>query len=183
MNGSHTWDEFLDLDEDDQRELLDGDFVEIEVPTWTHGCIVGALIGALGSWARLKKTGRVLASGYKLRIDDRRGAMPDIQFYRTGNWPVGQDRGLETGHPDLAIEVISPSSRSKDRVRKLYDYAAIGIPEYWLVDPEARTLERLVLREGTYSIVEALEGDAVFRPAGFDGLEIDLRSLWEDAEA
>jgi Uma2 family endonuclease len=180
--GPHTWEEFLELDEDDPRELLDGEFVEIEVPTRTHESIVTSLIVTLGSWARLKKAGRVLASGYKLRIDARRGAMPDIQLYRTGNWPAGQDKGLETGHPDLVIEVISPSSQSKDRVRKLHDYAAIGIPEYWLVDPEARTLERLVLRDGTYSIVEALEGDAVFRPAELEGLEIELGPLWEEAE-
>ena len=181
--GTHTWEEFIELDEDDLRELLDGEFVEIETPTWTHECIVGALIAVLGSWTRLKKAGRVLASGYKLRIDDRQGIMPDVQFYRTGNWPVGQDKGLETGHPDLVVEVISPSSRSKDRVRKNHDYAAIGVPEYWLVDPEARILERRVLRDGTYSIVEALEGDAVFRPEGFEGLEIELGPLWEEAEA
>ena len=176
--GPYTWRDFIELDEDDPRELLDGYLVEIEVPTWTHEEIVASLIESLGHWARERKAGRVLASGYKVRIGERRGAMPDVQFFRSENLPMGQDKGLERGHPDLAIEVISPTSRSKDSVRKLYDYAAIGVPEYWLIDPEARTLERLVLRDGTYSIVEAIEGDAVFRPAGFDGLEIDLGWLW-----
>jgi Uma2 family endonuclease len=121
-----------------------------------------------------------LGSGYRLRIDDRRGTMPDVQFYRRGNSPAGQETGLERGRPDLVIEVISPSSRSKDSVRKLHDYAALGVPEYWLIDPEAHTLERLVLRQGAYSIVEALEGAVVFRPEGFEGLEIDLGRLWAE---
>jgi Uma2 family endonuclease len=177
--GPYTWSDFIELDEDDPRELLDGHLVEIEVPNWTHEAIVATLIGTLEPWARAKKAGRVLASGYKVRIGERRGAMPDVQFFRTGNIPVDQQKGLERGHPDLAIEVISPTGRSKDSVRKLYDYAAIGAPEYWLVDPEARTLTRMVLREGVYSIVEAVEGDAVFRPEGFDGLEIDLARLWD----
>ena len=176
-----TWSEFIELDEDDSRELVDGALMEVDVPTGTHEAIVAALIGFLTAWAWPRRAGRVYASGYKVRISDRRGAMPDVQFFRAGNEPKGQDRGLERGRPDLAIEVISPTSRSKDSVRKLHDYASIGVPEYWLVDPEARTLERLVLREGVYSIVEALEGDAVFAPGAFEGLEIALARLWEVA--
>jgi len=179
LAGRYRWKDFIGLDEDDPRELLDGRLVEIEVPTWTHERIVAALIAILGQWSMARKAGQVIGSGYKLRISDRRGAMPDVQFYRRGNFPVEQEKGLERGRPDLAIEVISPSSRSKDSVRKLQDYASIEVPEYWLVDPEARTLERLVLRDGLYSIVEAHEGDAVFRPDGFDGLEIPLAELWD----
>jgi len=58
--------------------------------------------------------------------------------------------------------------------------ASIGVPEYWLIDAEAQILERPVLRDDVYSIVEALEGDAVFRPDGFEGLEIPLAELWKD---
>jgi Uma2 family endonuclease len=181
--GPHTWSDFLELEEDDPRELLDGLLLEIEVPTWTHERIVAVLIAVLGTWAWTRRAGQVLGSGYKLRIDDRRGTMPDVQYYRRGNSPAGQEAGLERGRPDLVIEVISPSSRSKDSVRKLYDYAALEVPEYWLVDPEARTLEQLVLREGTYSIVEALEGAVTFRPEGFEGLEIDLGRLWDGPQA
>jgi Uma2 family endonuclease len=178
--GPYTWRDFVELDEDDPRELLDGQLVEIELPTWTHERIVAALIAILTQWSWSRKAGQVLASGYRLRIDERRGTMPDVQFYRKGNPPSGQEKGLERGRPDLVVEVISPSSRSKDSVRKLYDYAAIGVPEYWLLDPEARTLERLVLRDGVYSIVEAVEGDALFQPEGFDGLEVDLGRLWNE---
>lgn len=181
--GPYTWKDFIELDEDDPRELLDGRLVEIEVPTWAHERIVTIVLAVLETWAWGSDAGDVVSSAYKIRIEDRRGTMPDIQFYRRGNPAAGQEAGLEHGHPDLAIEVISPSSRSKDSVRKLHDYASIGIPEYWLIDPEARTLERLVLREGTYSIVEALEGSAVFRPEGFEGLEIDLGRLWSVAKA
>lgn len=179
---SYTWQDFLELDEEDPRELVGGQLVEIDMPTLTHERIVAVLIAILGHWSSLTSSGQVIGSGYRIRIDDEHGYMPDVQFYRTGNLPVGQDKGLEHGHPDLVVEVISPTSRSKDTVRKLRDYAALGVPEYWLVDPEARTLERLVLREGIYGIVEALEGEAVFAPSGFDGLEVPLARLWEEGE-
>lgn len=176
--GPYTWRDFIELDEDDPRELLDGYLVEIEVPTLTHERIVADLISSLLQWARPRKAGLVLGSGFKVRINDRRAWMPDLQFYRTGNSPADQEQGLERGHPDLVVEVISPSSSSNDRVQKRHDYAAIGVPEYWLIDPKDRTLERQVLREGAYLIVEPIGGDVIFRPESFEGLEIDLRLLW-----
>lgn len=182
-SSSFTWKDFIALDEDDTRELVDGRLVEVEVPTKTHERIVAGLIILLGHWSWTRNAGQVLASGYKLRVTETRGVMPDVQFYRRGNEPRGQEQGLEEGRPDLVVEVVSAGSRSKDSVRKLHDYASLGVPEYWLIDPDARTLERLVLRDGVYGIVEALEGDAVFAPEEFEGLEIPLGRLWAEGEA
>jgi Uma2 family endonuclease len=105
--------------------------------------------------------------------------MPDLQFYREGNDAVrDQDSGLVRGRPDLVVEVISPSSRRYDRVTKLRWYAQLAVPEYWLVDPEARTLERLVLRDGAYVIAASLAEEEMFAPETFDALSIPLARLW-----
>lgn len=177
-----TWDDFLGLDEDDPRELIDGEFLESDVPTQTHEHIVNLIAFFLTGWARAQRRGRVLSSGYKIRVSERRGYMPDVQFYRSADVLKGQDRGLVQGHPDLVVEVISETSRSRDRIRKLHDYAGLGVPEYWVIDPEARTVERLVLRDGIYAIAEGLTEDSVFRPASFPGLEIPLPELWAPPE-
>jgi len=179
-NTRYTWDDFVALDEDDLRELIDGELVEVEVPTRSHERVVIRLATALTNWADAGHGGEALGSGYKIRISDRRGVMPDVQFFRRGNVPAAdQDQGLVRGHPDVVVEVVSPSSRRYDRMKKLQWYAQLGVPEYWLVDPEAQMLERLVLREGVYGIVESLGGDDVFRPTSFEGLEIPLARLWE----
>ena len=175
----YTWDDFVALEEDDPRELIDGELVEVEVPGWKHEKIVAALCFFLRTWAEAGRGGHVIASGYKLRISDRRGVMPDVQFYRQGNdVSVDQDSGLVRGRPDLVVEVVSPSSQRYDRVIKLRWYAQLGIPEYWLVDGAARTIERLVLRDGAYVIAASLAEDEIFRPESFDGLEIPLSKLW-----
>src|SRR5438132_10529583 len=101
--GPHRWEEFLALDDDDKRELIDGHFLEIDLTTKTHEWIVTWLVTCLTIWALPRRAGIVLASGFKVRIRDDRGVMPDVQFFRRGGRPV-PDRGLDRGAPDLAVE-------------------------------------------------------------------------------
>jgi Uma2 family endonuclease len=87
------------------------------------------------------------------------------------------ERAVE-GPPDLVVEILSPGSRRRDRVAKLNAYARRGVQHYWLVDPEARTLEALELEDGGYRLAVAVSGEASFSPALFPGLDIPLAELW-----
>jgi Uma2 family endonuclease len=178
--GPYTWDDFVALEEDDLRELIDGELVEVEVPTKLHEYIVWLLSMHLANWALPRKAGFGVVSGFKVKVTERRGVMPDMQFFRSTN-PAskGDAMGLVSGHPDLAVEIISESSRRYDRVTKLAWYASIGVPEYWVIDPSARTLERLVLQDGKYLVADVLAEDATFRPESFEGMEIPLATLWQ----
>jgi Uma2 family endonuclease len=178
--GPYTWDDFVGLPDDDRRELIDGWLVEVEVPTEMHEYVVATLIGVLWGWTRAHG-GRVLASGYRVRISAKRGVMPDVQLYRRGNDSAArQQKGLDEGAPpDLVVEVVSPKRARFDRVKKLAWYAAKRVPEYWIISPEDRTLERLVLRDGSYVIADAASEDDVLRPNTFEGLEVPLAELWK----
>jgi Uma2 family endonuclease len=178
---SHTWEDFVALDEDDRRELIDGELVEIEMPSSPHERLVALLAYFFEAWARAGGGGRTFASGLKVRVSERRGLMPDLQFYRPDNRPAGRSGAVVDGRPDLAIEIISPSSVRYDRVIKLGYYASIGVPEYWLVDIENETVERLVLDGDRYRIESALSGDEVLSPTTFPGLAIPLMELWAAA--
>lgn len=67
-------------------------------------------------------------------------------------------------------------------MKKLRWYAELGVPEYWIIDAEAKTLERLVLRDGSFVIAASLDAtdgsENTFRPESFQGLEIQLEKLW-----
>jgi Uma2 family endonuclease len=176
---SVTWAEFVALEEDDLRELVDGVLLEIDVPNKQHEWAVSTLIWLLRAWAEPRQAGTVLGSGYKIRIDERRGVMPDVQFVRRGREAILGSEGIEAGAPDLVVEVVSPTSARYDRVQKLAWYAAIGVAEYWIIDPQGETVERLVLgTDHRFVIAESLAGEAGFRPDSFPGLEIPLADLW-----
>lgn len=80
--------------------------------------------------------------------------------------------------PDWGCEVLSPSTASLDRGDKLKAYAREGVAHVWLVDPEARTLEVLALREPSYVVFDVFSDDAKVRAAPFDAIELDLGLLW-----
>ena len=171
-----TWSDFIALPDDDRRELVGGRLMELDVPTQLHEHIVAMVIYWLTAWRKAGGGGRVLSSGFKVRIRDDEGFMPDVQYFKPGR--VVPEQALTEGGPDLSVEVISPSSGHFDRVEKLNGYASIGTAEYWLIDPENRTLGRYLLTGGRLVADDTLEGDSVFRPATFSGLEIPLSELW-----
>ncbi len=180
LENSVSWDEFIALPDDDRRELLDGVLLDMDMPTEIHEHIVVALAIHLGLWGR-EHGARVLASGYKVKIGPRRGFMPDLQLYRADNPHRRGRQGLAEGHPDLVVEIISPGSARYDRLVKLNGYARIGVPEYWLIDPDLQSIERFALRDGQYTVAQNASENEVFEPASFPGVSIPLAELWAGA--
>lgn len=168
--------------EDEPGELVDGLLREEEVADSPHEVIVSALLFVLLTWAR-PRGGRVLASETKYALSPRRGRKPDISVFLTRDRKLPR-RGATRHPPDLMIEVVSPDPRDRrrDRIEKLREYAAFGVRWYWLVDPEARSLEILKLGEdGRY--IHALDaGDGTIEVPEHEGLTIDLDALWRELD-
>ena len=80
--------------------------------------------------------------------------------------------------PTLIIESLSPGHESHDRRTKRKWYAEFGVPNYWLFDPFARSLECLVLEGKTYRVDQTGHGDETVRPVLFPGLVIPLADVW-----
>ena len=80
--------------------------------------------------------------------------------------------------PTLVIESLSPGHESHDRRTKRKWYAEFGVPNYWLFDPFARSLECLVLDGGSYRVDQSGREDDEVRPSMFPGLVVPLATLW-----
>lgn len=133
-----TWQEFLDLPEDPalrHAELINGEVV-VTTPSVLHQRVVGLLITALNIWIRGGQNNGEATMDPAVQIAVDRGYLPDIAWYREEQCsPPGQTPGFD-GPPTLVAEVLSPSTRRLDAVRKRNDYAHIGVRELWLIDPE-----------------------------------------------
>jgi Uma2 family endonuclease len=80
--------------------------------------------------------------------------------------------------PTLVIESISLGHEVHDEEIKRRWYAEAGVPNYWLLNAYAKTLQCLILRDGTYRLDAAGKGTAKVKPAAFSGLVIPLKTLW-----
>jgi Uma2 family endonuclease len=178
-----TLEEWADLDDEVEGELVDGLLEEEEMPSFLHEMIVGWLIETLRGWAR-RRGGRVAASEAKIAVGPRRGRKPDVSVYVRSQMPAAADR-LITVAPYLVVEVTSPRPRDtrRDRVDKLGDYARAGIRYYWILDPQLRSLEVFELsRGGRYAVALTAAGGRT-RVRGCPGLVVDLDALWREVDA
>ena len=130
------------LPDDGQRhEIIDGVHYVTPSPALPHQYVVGELLGALFLYLRAEPIGWALTSPSDIELAPDTIVQPDILVL-----PRTSDRRprswAEGGLPILVIEVISPSSRSRDRIVKRPRYQRAGIAEYWIVDIESRLVER-----------------------------------------
>jgi Uma2 family endonuclease len=174
--------EWAELDDEIEGELVDGFLEEEEMPSFLHELIVGWLIETLRGWAR-RRGGRVAASEAKIAVGPRRGRKPDVSVYLPSQMPDGQDR-LITVAPYLVVEVTSPRPRDtrRDRVDKLGDYARAGVRYYWILDPQLRSLEVFELGRGGRYTVALTASAGRKRAPGCPGLVADLDALWQEVD-
>lgn len=178
-----TLDEWANMDEDEEGELVDGHLVEEEVPDVVHECIVSWLHLAIGPWVK-GRGGRIFVSELKFRIDDRRGRKPDLSIDLTRARKVDHTK-LQTLMPDIIVEVVTagPRNERRDRVEKMTEYARVGSKWYWLVDPALGSFEVFELTDrGAYARVLAATEGVVAAIPGCSGLTLDLDSLWAELE-
>jgi Uma2 family endonuclease len=91
-------------------------------------------------------------------------------------------RGIEAP-PLLVVEVLSPSTEKFDRQVKARRFAALGVPHYSVLDPEARRVECYRNVSGTFELTSSADGDRSPASPDFEGLTIDLAAIWRQAAA
>ncbi len=106
--------------------------------------------------------------------------VPDFGGWRRTRMPSPPETAYFELAPDWICEILSPSTASFDRIRKLAVYAREGVCHAWLVDPLARTLEVLRPEAGHWVIVSSHEGDETVRAEPFAEVELELSDLWVD---
>jgi Uma2 family endonuclease len=175
-----TYADYVALPDDGRRyEILDGELAVSPSPTSRHQLVSHNLVFALSSWVRAKRLGRMWAAPLDLILADTVVMQPDIIYVSKSRSAIVAKRGLEAA-PDLVIEILSDSTASRDRGVKMRLYARYGVPRYWIVDAEARTIEVYALGDSTYELAATYRNDDVARFDVPEGFEMNLADAWSE---
>ena len=180
-----SYEEWLALDEKVRAEFIDGRIVTLPSPSGPHQYVLNALAefivipfctrhgrGGPGDWWILPD--------YDVCFGEQI-LRPDLVGWRRERSPRLPERPVELT-PDWVCEIVSPSNTNHDRVTKRRLYAEHGVPHYWVVDPIARTLDALALRDGAWVEIGVYDEDDVARIAPFDAVELEIGRLFVPRE-
>ena len=140
-------------DDGNRYELLDGEIVMSPSPHPRHQLMAVELLVSLH--AACPDHLRVVTAPLDVVLADNTVVVPDLVVVA----PTAFDDRGHNGPPLLAVEILSPSTRGQDLVRKKRIYEEAGISSYWILDPEVPSLTAWELREGRYVSVAAIAGD------------------------
>ena len=163
--GGWTEQEYLALDTNILVEFVDGCLEFPPMPTkahqWTAGFLYRRLFGAVAD----SGLGEVYHAPYRVQVPDR-FREPDVVCILKRNAAKANEQFAEAA--DLVVEVVSEDDPDRDWVTKRSEYAAAGIPEYWIADPRDKTLTILTLDRGATVYREAGRyGEGETAPACF----------------
>ncbi len=159
-------------------EVIRGELLVTPAPGTVHQRIVVALLQALHEYVQRHGIGEVLVAPFEVEFADDTAVQPDLLVIladRAGRLEAERLYGA----PSLVVEVVSYASKRVDRLQKRELYLTEGVPEYWVVDPGLRRVERW--SSGSVS-PEPTTDRLAWRPdARLPPLEIDLRVLFDRA--
>ena len=167
-----TADDLADLPDDGQRyEVIDGELFVTPAPSLRHQRAIFELARILADYVQSEGIGDMIIAPADVRFSDARNVQPDVFVMPLvdGRRPR---RFEDAGRLLLAVEVLSPSTARADRVTKRILFRDEGVAEYWIVDLDARTIERSTPAD---SRVDVLADRVEWRPEGAaSSLTVDL---------
>ena len=183
---SYTYEDYCTWDDDKRWELIDGiAYAMSPAPSLRHQGISMNLSRIFSNYLIGKKC-KVYASPIDVILNPKDKAdtvvQPDLIIVCDSSKLDGKKACK--GAPDMVVEILSPSTSKKDRIKKLKKYKDAGVREYWIIDPEATSIEVLILRysETTdifYSI-NVYDENEMIPVSIFDDLEISFNEIFAE---
>lgn len=158
IQGEYTLEDYYALPNDKRVELIDGVFYDMSAPAFDHQIIAGEVYRQIANFIYANKGNCIpMMSPIDVRLDcdDKTMVQPDVLILcdksKKRCWGI-------MGAPDFVLEVLSPSTKNKDCLKKLEKYVSAGVKEYWMIDPENQKLIVYRFEQEVYPAIYGLEG-------------------------
>jgi Uma2 family endonuclease len=173
-----TYEDYCLLPEDGKRyELIEGELFVSPAPSTRHQSVSANLLHALMTALHGPGLARIFHAPTDLLLEKTTVVEPDLIVIGAANLSIITQRAVE-GVPDVVIEILSPSSLDRDQYIKRKLYEKFQIPEYWVVDPEQRSMTVYRLDEGTYGIRARYDSSSTLECPEFPTLRVALADVF-----
>ncbi len=175
-----TYEDLLRLPDDDKRhEIIDGVHYVMSSPVLRHARVVRRLGLSIGNHVDATGRGEAFFVSVDVVLSPYDVVVPDLVFVSEERRHLLQDKNIP-GPPDLAAEVLSPSTRHKDRVLKRRLFEREGVLEFWILDSDRNTVRVYRLGPAGYGDgieLSAAAGDVLATPL-LPGWNLPLSKLF-----
>jgi Uma2 family endonuclease len=178
-NKRYTYADYMTWDDDKRRELIDGVPYLMSAPSPRHQRLLSNLHGQFWTFLKRKKCEVYFAPlDVRLNADtfDNTVVQPDMLVVCDES--ILNKAGCK-GVPDMVVEILSPSTSRYDRTIKYDTYLKAGIREYWIVDPETKTLAVHILKGSNY-IIHPYSCEDTVPVHVLEGFSVDLSEVFEE---
>jgi Uma2 family endonuclease len=167
--------------EDGRRyELYDGEVFVVPSPLPLHQIVALNIYDCLRRDPRTSR-GLTLAAPTDIVLSEYNVVQPDVVYFEPARLRELSARATIRVPPDVAIEVLSPSTVANDRGRKMQLLARSGVKEYWLVEPDERTIELYRLTDQGYLLAQRATGTGAIDSPLLGRLECSIGLLFVSA--
>ena len=159
-----------------REELINGEVVLMAPALPPHVRISGNIFGSFLNYLKDKKCAPI-ADGVTVFLSDTEHYVPDFMVVCD---PDKIKRDGVHGAPDLVVEILSPSTGVHDKGRKKRVYERCGVSEYWIVSPEALTVEVFLLEDGRFIVQGFYEKNDIAKVHALEGCFVELCKVFAE---
>jgi Uma2 family endonuclease len=138
-------------------QLINNKLIMSPAPLDIHQVILNEINVEIAIFLRKNKIGQIRIAPYDVHFSKQNILQPDILFIKNENLDKVEKNGLY-GVPDLVIEILSPSTSQLDYEEKKVVYERFGVEEYFIVDPNSKSVESFFLKNKEYEVQKTLTG-------------------------
>jgi Uma2 family endonuclease len=172
-----TYEDYVQLPDDRRYEVIDGELFLTPAPTPYHQIVAKRLGFLLDEHVQSRRLGELFLAPCDLVLSNIDVLQPDVFFITEERRSIIGEKHI-TEAADLVIEVLSPATADRDRVKKAARYAKFGVREMWIADPATRTIEVLINASGALRREALFGADEVLVSLLLPGLEIPLARIF-----
>ena len=169
--------DYMKTPEEEHCELIGGELVMFTTPPTYHQLVLSNLMYKVGVFVRERDLGRVYPVLTDVVLSDRDVVKPDILYVSKQRSHILTRENVR-GAPDLVVEILSPATAERDRTFKLDLYAQHGVKEFWIVDPDAKTITVLLQGEGRFEVSGIYEAGQSLRSPTLAGFSVTLEEIF-----